>query len=167
MSSVSDDLSNALQSFPQCLPSCLLFQENVLSITLLTWRALSQEISMVILQSLPQYTTEWSTISRSSSRYKSTAAMSYVSWETRIMNVQNPFPSVTNEWPFHDHLLNRTPPTYRYICPWRSEKWICRASSPVSPMNGQFKTTFQVEFNWLRLPYDLEDTNNECVKYLP
>ena len=76
------------------------------------------------------------------------STQSYVSLETWTMNMQNIFPTVTNEWPFQDHLLSKAIISTQWtLSPGKPEQLLCRLKpSLVTPGNGLFKTIFQVNY---------------------
>ena len=101
-------------------------------------------------QSLTQYH-QWMPISRPSSMDTyHTNSKSSISQETWTVNAHTKvFPSVINEWPFHDNLPCRSI-WLNYICFLRNLNNDHSVSLPVSPMNGHFKTTIWVHLYSLK-----------------
>ena len=88
---------------------------------------------------LPSISTKWPTISKPSSEYNSTYSKNFVSQKTWTINLPSVFHSVTNEWPFHNHLASRALPNLE-LCVLGDMNNECAVSSPVSLVNGYFRT---------------------------
>ena len=71
--------------------------------------------------------------------------------------------SITNEWPFQNHLLSKLYQLKELLVSGRPYEWTCWVSS-VSLMNGHFKTIFWVKLHWLKELHLLGDMMNVSIE---